>query len=104
MNTIFYTIVMAGVTYLIRAIPLLFVRKEIKNRYVKSFLHYLPYAVLGAMTFPAIFTSGGDFIPSLVGTCFASMLALKGKDLLTVALAACVAVYLAQLLLTLLSL
>ena len=96
MNTIFYTIVMAGVTYLIRAIPLLFVRKEIKNRYVKSFLHYLPYA--------AIFTSGGDFIPSLVGTCFASMLALKGKDLLTVALAACVAVYLAQLLLTLLSL
>lgn len=100
MNTMFYIIVMAGVTYLIRVVPLLFVRKEIKNQYVRSFLYYIPYAVLGAMSFPAIFTSGGAFIPSFVGTCIAGVLAFKGKDLLTVAIAACVAVYVSQLLLT----
>lgn len=99
-----YIAVMAVVTYLIRMIPLTAFQKEIKSTYIKSFLFYVPYAVLGAMTFPAIFTSGGALLPSLVGTAVAILLAYKGKGLLSVALAACVALYISQLLCTLLSL
>lgn len=89
-----YVLVMALVTYLIRMIPLTFFQKEIKSTFVKSFLFYVPYAVLGAMTFPAIFTSGGELMPSLAGTIVALVLAYRGKGLLTVAVAACVVVYL----------
>ena len=89
-----YVFVMALVTYLIRMIPLTFFQKEIKSTFVKSFLFYVPYAVLGAMTFPAIFTSGGELVPSLAGTIVALVLAYRGKGLLTVAVAACVVVYL----------
>ena len=101
MKSIPYIIVMAIVTYLIRVLPLLCVRKEITNRYVKSFLAYIPYAVLGAMTFPAIFTSGGSLIPSLIGTSIAIVLSLKGKGLLMVAIFACIAVYGSQWLMSL---
>ena len=52
-----YMLIMALVTYLIRMIPLTFFQKEIKSQFIKSFLFYVPYAVLGAMTFPAIFTA-----------------------------------------------
>lgn len=93
MTYIPYVLVMALVTYLIRMIPLTFFQKEIKSTFVKSFLFYVPYAVLGAMTFPAIFTSGGNLIPSIAGTFTALILAYKGKGLLTVAVAACVVVY-----------
>lgn len=94
MTYIPYVLIMALVTYLIRMIPLTFFQKEIKSPFVKSFLFYVPYAVLGAMTFPAIFTSGDKILPSLAGTLVAFMLAYKGKGLLTVAVAACVVVYL----------
>lgn len=56
-NYLIFVLVMAGVTYLIRVIPFVAFRKKVKNKYFKSFLAYVPYAVLGAMTFPAIFTS-----------------------------------------------
>ena len=71
----FYLLVCAGVTYLIRMLPLLFCRKDIKNRYVKSFLYYIPYSVLTAMTFPAIFYSTGMLVSALVGTGVAVVLA-----------------------------
>lgn len=93
-----YILVMAAVTYLIRMIPLTAFQKEIKSTYIKSFLFYVPYAVLGAMTFPAIFTSGGELIPSLFGTLTAIYLAYRGKGLLTVAVAACISVYIVQVL------
>ena len=93
-----YMIVMAVVTYLIRSIPLLFFRRRINNVYVRSFLYYVPYAVLGSMTFPAIFTSGGALLPSCAGCAVAVVLAYREKSLLTVALAASVAVYLTSLL------
>lgn len=96
-----YMIVMAVVTYLIRSIPLLFFRRRINNVYVRSFLYYVPYAVLGSMTFPAIFTSGGALLPSCAGCAVAVVLAYREKSLLTVALAASVAVYLASLLMNL---
>ena len=94
-----YLLVMAGVTYLIRMLPLTFFRKEIKSRFVMSFLHYVPYAVLGAMTIPDVFYSTGNIGTALVGLAVAVVLAWRGKGLLTVAIAACVAVAAAQLIL-----
>ena len=84
-----YLLVMALVTYLVRAIPFVVFRKKIKNRFFKSFLSYVPYAVLGAMTFPAIFTSTGSVISAVIGCIVAVFLAFKEKSLLTVALSAC---------------
>lgn len=96
-NYLPYMLIMALVTYLIRMIPLTFFQKEIKSTFLKSFLFYVPYAVLGAMTFPAIFTSGGNVLASCAGTLAAILLAYKGKGLLSVAVAACVVVYLVSL-------
>lgn len=84
-----YIAVMAGVTYLIRMLPLAFMRRKIKNRFLLSFLRYIPYAVLGAMTFPAIFSSTGTLWSALAGLAAALALAYMEKGLLTVALAAC---------------
>ena len=89
-----YLIVMAGVTYLIRAIPLTVFTGKIENRFIKSFLAYVPYAVLGAMTFPAIIYSTADLISGIAGTVVGVFLAYKRKSLLTVAAAACLAVLL----------
>ena len=89
-------LVMAGVTYLIRMLPLTIFRKEIKSTFIQSFLTYIPYAVLGAMTFPGVFYSTGDIRTAAVGVVAGLVLAWKGKSLLTVAVAACVAVAAAQ--------
>ena len=94
-----YLAVMAGVTYLIRMLPLTVFRREIKSRFVMSFLHYVPYAVLGAMTIPDVLYSTGNIGTALVGLVVAVALAWRGKGLLTVAIAACVAVAAAQLVL-----
>ena len=94
-----YLLVMAGVTYLIRMLPLTIFRKEIKSRFVMSFLHYVPYAVLGAMTIPDVLYSTGNMGTALAGLVVAVVLAWRGKGLLTVAIAACVAVAAAQLIL-----
>ena len=81
-----YLLVMAGVTYLIRMLPLTIFRKEIKSTFIKSFLHYVPFAVLGAMTIPDVLYSTGDMRTAAVGFVVAVILAWKGKSLLTVAL------------------
>ena len=86
-----YIAVMAVVTYLIRMLPLAFMRRKIKNRFLLSFLRYVPYAVLGAMTFPAILSSTGTLWSTLAGLAVALLLAYREKSLLTVALAACAA-------------
>ena len=83
-----YVAVMASVTYLLRALPFLLVQDKITSVFVKSFLEYIPYGVLAAMTFPAVFTSAGGVIPSLAGTTVALVLAFRKKGLLTVAVAA----------------
>ena len=93
-----FLLVMALVTYLVRAIPFVAFRKKITNRFFKSFLAYVPYAVLGAMTFPAIFTSTGSVLSAAVGCFVAVFLAFKEKSLLTVALSACGAVLVVELL------
>ena len=84
-------------TYLIRAIPFVLVKNQIENRFIKSFLHYIPYAVLTAMTIPAIFTATESVISAVVGFVVAVVLALRGKSLTVVALLSCLAVYLVEL-------
>ena len=97
-----YLLVMALVTYLIRMLPLAFFRKKITSPFLLGVLHYMPYAVLGTMTVPAIFTSTGAVIPSVVGFVAALLLGLKRRSLIEVALAATAAAYVTSLLLPLL--
>lgn len=88
MSIVIYILVMAGVTYLIRMIPFTLFRKKIRSRYFRSFLHYIPYAVLSAMTIPAIFYSTGSLLTAAIGTAVAVVLAYLKKPLIVVALAA----------------
>ena len=87
-----YILTMAVTTYLIRMLPLTVFRKPIKSRFLKSFLHYVPYACLTAMTFPAILTSTATIISGAAALIVAVVLAYRGKSLLTVSVAASVAV------------
>ena len=89
-----YLLIMAGSTYLIRVIPFAAVRKKIGNRFIRSFLYYIPYAVLTAMTIPAIFSSTGNVVTSVVGTVVAVVLAFFDQPLIVVALAASLAAFL----------
>ena len=89
-------LVMAVVTYLIRMLPMALCTGRLKSRFVRSFLFYVPYAVLGAMTFPAIFTSTGSELSAALGCAVALVLAYFGRGLLTVALCSCLTVYLAE--------
>ena len=84
---------MAGTTYLIRAIPFVLVKKRIRNVYVRSFLIYIPYAVLTAMTIPAIFYATGSILSAAIGLVAAVIMSLFGFGLMPVAVVACVAVY-----------
>lgn len=88
--------VMAFFTYLIRMIPMAFFRKKITNRWVQSFLYYVPYAVLAGMTFPAIFSSTGSSMSAWAGSVAAIVLAYWNKGLLTVAVGASAVVFLVQ--------
>ena len=88
MSLVIYIAVMAGVTYLIRMVPFTAFRKQIQSRFFRSFLYYVPYAVLSAMTVPAIFYSTGHFLTALVGTIVAFILAYFRLPLIIVALAA----------------
>ena len=92
---VFMVLAMAGVTYLIRMLPMLFFRKKITNTFICSLLYYIPYAVLSAMTFPYIFYSTNSFWTALVGTAVALISAMTLKKLIIVALLTCVAVLIA---------
>ena len=94
-----YLLVMAGVTYLIRMLPLAAIRGKVKSVFLQSFLYYVPYAVLGAMTFPAVFSATGSLPTALVGTVVALVLGWMEKGLLTVAVFACIAAFAAGLVL-----
>ena len=92
-NVYIYILVMAGVTYLIRMLPLALAKKEITNPFIKSFLFYVPYACLAAMTFPAILSATASVISAVVGFVVALIAAYKEKSLLTVALLAWCSIY-----------
>ena len=92
-----YLLILAGSTYLIRAIPFAAFQKRITNRFIRSFLYYIPYAVLAAMTFPAIFYSTGSVVASAVGLAVAMLLAFCKQSLIVVSIAACIAAFLTNL-------
>ncbi len=96
-NVVLAILLMAGVTYLIRVLPLVLIRREIKNRTVRSFLYYVPYVTLSVMTFPAILSATNILWSALAALAVAVVLSLRGCKLPVVAAAACVTVFLVEL-------
>ena len=99
MSIYLYIFTMAVTTYLIRALPLTLFRKPIESRFIKSFLHYVPYACLTAMTFPSILYDTRSMVSGAAALIVAVVLAFRGKSLLTVSLASAAAVFLSELVL-----
>lgn len=91
-----YLFVMAGVTYLVRMIPLTLIKEKIKNRFIISFLHYIPYTVLSAMTVPACFYATGSTISATVGFIIAVIASFFERTLIQVAALSCVGVLLTE--------
>ena len=102
MSIYVYILVMALTTYLVRAIPLTLMKKPIKNRFIQSFLHYVPTACLAAMTFPAILYATDHMLSGVLGLAVGVTLAFKKKSLIVVAVASCAVVFAAEQLLKLL--
>lgn len=100
MNLYLYIATMAITTYLIRVLPLTIFRKPIKSRFLRSFLHYVPYACLTAMTFPAILTSTATLISGAAALIVGVILAFLGKQLIVVALGSSAAVFVTELLMS----
>ena len=93
MNNIYmYLLAMALTTYLIRVLPMTIFRKPIKSRFLRSFLYYVPYACLTAMTFPAILSSTASPFSGTAALLVAVALAVSGKSLIVVALSSSAAV------------
>lgn len=90
---------MALVTYLPRALPVAVFRKEIKSRFIRSFLYYVPFAVLGSLTFPEVFYSTGEVLTAIAGTVVALFLSFYRKSLVVVAAGAIITVFLTGLVL-----
>lgn len=86
-----YLLVMFVVTYLIRVVPFVVFRNKIENKYIRSFLAYIPYTVLGAMTFPAVFYATGSVVTATAGVAAALFAAYREKGLFTVAICASLA-------------
>ena len=77
--------VMAGVTYLIRLLPMLFIKRKITNRFIRSFLFYVPYTVLTVMTFPTVLSFTGNYVSGIVASLVCILLAYFGRGMMTVA-------------------
>jgi len=96
-NIYIYILVMAGITALIRILPLTLIRREIKNGTIRSFLHYVPYVTLSVMTFPAILSATQSMWSALAALVADIILAWKGKSLFVVSIAGCVVVLVTEL-------
>ena len=96
MNIYVYILTMALTTYLIRVLPLTIFRKPIRSRFLRSFLHYVPYACLTAMTFPAILSSTASILSGAAALIVAILLAYRGKSLIVVAVSSSAAVLLTE--------
>lgn len=103
MNIYIYILVMAVTTYLVRALPLILLKKPIKSRFLRSFLHYIPVACLTAMTFPAILYATDHILSGIVGLAVAVLLAFKNKSLIVVAASSCAAVFIVEQIVTFLT-
>ena len=98
-NIYIYILVMASVTYLIRMLPLALIRKEIKNKYIKSFLYYVPFVTLAVMIFPDILHSTDSIYSALIGFIVALIAGYAGKSLFFVSACAIISVFLSELIL-----
>lgn len=96
MKIYLYILVMAVTTYVIRALPLTLLKKPIQNRFLKSFLHYVPVACLTTMTFPAILYATEHVVSGAAAFVVALLLALRKKSLIVVAAASCVVVFVVE--------
>ena len=98
-NIYLYIIIMATVTYAIRVIPLAFIRREIKNTFIRSFLYYVPYVTLAVMTFPAIIKDTQSPIAGALALVIGTATAWRGLSLFHVACCCCAVVFVAELVL-----
>lgn len=98
-NAYIYIFIMAGVSYLIRVLPLTLIRREITNRFIRSFLYYVPYVTLSVMTFPAIVQATNSPVAGFLALMAGAAAAWFGKSLFTVAVLSCVTVFLTELIL-----
>lgn len=92
-NLMIYLLLMIVVTNLIRIIPVLFIKGPIKNRFVRSFLHYVPYVTLSVMTFPAIVETTGEPLAGVMALVGGVVAAWMGLGLFPVALICCFFAY-----------
>ena len=95
-NVYIYILCMAAVTFLIRVLPLTLIRRQIKNRILRSFLSYVPYVTLAVMTFPAILGATQSVYSALAALVVAIVLAWRGKGLFPVSVLSCVTVLIAE--------
>lgn len=96
-NIYIYILIMAGVSYIIRVLPLTLIRKEITNTTIRSFLYYVPYVTLSVMTFPAILDATGSIWSGLAALIIGAALAWLGKSLFQVAVFSCLTVFIIEL-------
>ena len=96
-NVYIYILIMAGVTYLIRVLPLTLIRKEIKNNTIRSFLYYVPYVTLAVMTFPSILSATNSVVSAFMALVIGIGLAWFGANLLQVSVCACLVVFVLEL-------
>ena len=96
-NVYVYILIMAGVTYLVRVLPITLIRRQIKNRFLKSFLYYVPYVTLAVMTFPAILSATQTPVSGAIALIVGIVLAWFGASLFKVAIASCSVVFIAEL-------
>lgn len=96
-NIYIYMLIMAGVTYIIRVLPLTLIHKEIKSTFIRSFLYYVPYVTLSVMTFPAIIEATENPIAAAIAFVTAILLAWFGRSLFQVSVIACIVVFITEL-------
>lgn len=99
MTSLIAIFVMAFFTYLTRVLPMILIRGEIKSVRIRSFLHYIPFTILGAMTVPYIFYATSHLLSAIVGTCIALILAWFKRSLITVSMVAVASAWVIELLL-----
>ena len=98
-NPYIYIFIMAGVSYLIRVLPLTLIRKEIQSRFLRSFLYYVPYVTLAVMTFPAIIEATKNPVAGALALVVGILLAWFSRSLFTVAVLSCLTVFITELIL-----
>lgn len=96
-NVYIYLFIMAGVTYAIRVLPLTLVRRQIQNKYISSFLYYVPYVTLAVMTFPAILYATQTPISGFLALATGIFFAWQGSNLFKVSIICCITVFLAEI-------